>query len=353
MSLIAFSPPLPEADAGLEPLDRLIAGDSALLRLALTRLEQVAPVNATVLLLGETGTGKELFARALHDRSRRRARAFVRVNCAAVPATLAESELFGHERGAFTGAVATRQGRFELADGGTILLDEIGDLTPEIQAKLLRVLQEGEFERVGSSRCRHVDVRVVAAANRELEGDVAAGRFRADLFYRLCVFPIRLPPLRERRDDIPALVWFFIHRHQRDLERRVSTVPHDVMRSLQQHDWPGNIRELENVVVRALIRSTGDKLQLDEFGGSLCPAANPASPPDDRLDTVQRAHIERVLAECGWRIEGFGNGAARLGLHPNTLRYRMQKLGIVNPTRRKAQEPGLDAPCATPPAASP
>ena len=206
-----------------------IVGQSAALRVALTRLMQVASMNSTVLLLGETGTGKELFARALHDRSRRHARALVRVNCAALPPSLVESELFGHERGAFTGAVSMRQGRFEIADGGTIFLDEIGDLPLELQAKLLRVIQEGEFERVGSSRTRKVDVRVITATHRDLEREVAEGRFRADLYYRLSVFPIQLPALRERTEDIPALVWFFIHRLQRELERRITKVPEPVM----------------------------------------------------------------------------------------------------------------------------
>ncbi|HET7218867.1 MAG TPA: sigma 54-interacting transcriptional regulator [Vicinamibacterales bacterium] len=309
-----------------------IVGESAPLRMALTRLAQVAPMNSSVLLLGETGTGKELFARAVHDRSRRRARALVRVNCAALPPTLVESELFGHEKGAFTGAVSMRQGRFELADGGTIFLDEIGDLSAEMQAKLLRVLQEGEFERVGSSRTKKVDVRVIAATHRDLETDVASGRFRADLYYRLSVFPISLPPLRERREDIPRLVWFFIHRHQRDLGRRITKVPQDVMQALQQHAWPGNVRELENVIERAMIRSTGDTLELDETLGRR-PAALP-SPATETLDDIQRAHIESVLAESGWKINGAHNAAERLGIHPNTLRFRMKKLGIVAPPRR-------------------
>jgi transcriptional regulator with GAF, ATPase, and Fis domain len=313
-----------------------IVGESAALRLALNRLGQVAPMNASVLLLGETGTGKELFARAAHDRSRRRSRALVRVNCAALPPTLVESELFGHEKGAFTGAVAARQGRFELADGGTIFLDEIGDLAQDIQVKLLRVLQEGEFERVGSSRTRRVDVRVIAATHRDLDADIAAGRFRADLYYRLSVFPIVLPALRERREDIPSLVWFFINRHERELGRRFTRVPQSVMQALQQHAWPGNVRELENVIERAMIQSSGDTLHLDEsFGRARRPAIEAAQPSGDRMDAIQRAHIEGILAQCGWRINGVNNAAERLGMHPNTLRFRMKKLGIVCPHRQR------------------
>ena len=316
-----------------------IVGEGTSLGLALTRLGQVAPMNSSVLLLGETGTGKELFARAVHARSRRRNRALVRVNCAALPPTLVESELFGHEKGAFTGAVSMRQGRFELADGGTIFLDEIGDLQPEIQAKLLRVLQEGEFERVGSSRTQKADVRVIAATHRDLEADVAAGRFRPDLYYRLSVFPIYLPALRERVEDIPSLVWFFIQRLQRDLGRRITKVPQAVMSALQQHGWPGNVRELENVIERAMIRSTGDTLMLDEtFARAKRPAVDGTNTTTaDTLDAIQRAHIETVLSECGWKINGRRNAAERLGLHPNTLRFRMKKLGIVCPDRPRRQ----------------
>ena len=313
-----------------------IVGESAALRLALTRLEHVAPMDSSVLLLGETGTGKELFARALHDRSRRRGRTLVRVNCAALPPTLVESELFGHEKGAFTGAVSTRLGRFELADGGTIFLDEIGDLLPEIQVKLLRVLQEGEFERVGSSRTKRVNVRVIAATHRDLEADVAAGRFRADLYYRLSVYPIHLPALRERRDDIPTLVWFLIHQRQRELGRRITAVPQATMHALQQHMWPGNVRELENVIERALIHSSGDTLQLDEtFTCAARPPAAAVGPTADKLDAIQRTHIETVLQQSHWRISGANAAAERLGLHPNTLRFRLKKLGIVLPSRRE------------------
>jgi formate hydrogenlyase transcriptional activator len=309
-----------------------IVGESQVMRGALERLCQVAPLNCSVLLQGETGTGKELFARALHERSRRRSRALVRVNCAALPPTLVESELFGHEKGAFTGAVSMRQGRFELADGGTIFLDEIGDLPYEMQGKLLRVLQEGEFERVGSSRTRRVDVRVVAATHHNLEEAAAEGHFRPDLYYRLSVFPIVVPALRDRREDIPSLMWFFIQRHQRELGRRIAKVPQHVLDQLMDHDWPGNVRELDNVVERAMIRSTDGTLQLD---GAIGDKPRERLAASGTLDDMQRSHIESILRQCGWRINGIGNAAERLGMHPNTLRFRMKKLGILSPREQK------------------
>jgi formate hydrogenlyase transcriptional activator len=312
-----------------------IVGQSLPMRRALARVAQVAPTSAAVLLLGETGTGKELVARALHQRSPRSGRAFVRVNCAAIPATLIESELFGHEKGAFTGAVATRAGRFEAAHGGTLFLDEIGELGIDLQAKLLRVLQDGSFNRLGSTRTQQVDVRVVAATNRDLERAMAEGVFREDLYYRLSVFPIRLPPLRERREDIPLLVWSIINRRQAELGRHVEDVPRRVMRALEQYDWPGNVRELENIIERAMILSRGPTLHAEDPAGAAGvprPAAahQPATAPR-RLDEVERDHIRSILERCGWRVNGAGNAAEVLGLHPNTLRFRMKKLGISRP----------------------
>ena len=306
-----------------------IIGESGALRESLARVMEVAPTDATVLLTGDTGTGKELFARALHERSARRQRTLVSVNCAALPPTLIESELFGHERGAFTGAVNPRHGRFEVADKGTLFLDEIGEMPLELQAKLLRVLQEGEFERLGSSQTKKVDVRLIAATNRDLQEMATAGKFRTDLLYRLNVFPIRVPTLRERRDDIPRLVWYIIHRRQRALRREITNVPVAVMEMLQAYEWPGNVRELENVVERAMIRSSGDTLMLHESLNS----RNSQGPPESgsTLDVIERRHIQDVLRTCNWRINGVDNAAAKLGLHPNTLRFRMKKLAIERP----------------------
>jgi transcriptional regulator with GAF, ATPase, and Fis domain len=304
-----------------------VVGRSRALQTVLAQVTQVAPTPTTVLLLGETGTGKELLAHAIHDRSPRRDRPLVKVNCAALPPTLIESELFGHEKGAFTGATSARLGRFELADGGTLFLDEIGELPLDLQPKLLRVLQEGEFERVGGTRTHKVDVRVVAATNRDLIHAIGKGRFRDDLYYRVAAFPVHVPPLRERREDIPLLVWSIIERRQVTLGRRIDTVPKRVMDRLMHYGWPGNVRELQNVIERALILSPGPTLQLEELPGA------PTPPTPDRLDEIEREHILRILERCDWRINGEGNAAAVLGLEPSTLRSRMQKLGLRRPTR--------------------
>jgi transcriptional regulator with GAF, ATPase, and Fis domain len=315
-----------------------IVGTSVPLHNALARVQQVAPTDSTVLLLGETGTGKELFARAIHAHSLRNRYNLVSVNCAALPPSLIESELFGHERGAFTGALTERQGRFEVAHRGTIFLDEIGDLPLEIQVKLLRVLQNREFERLGSSRTRKVDVRIIAATHRQLDAAVARGEFRADLYYRLSVFPIRLPPLRDRREDIPALVWDYIRKRQHAMGRFITHVPATVLQRLQRYSWPGNVRELENVIERALIHSTGEVIDVDavDLLDTVEPVAPAISAEPTTLQSVERRHIEEVLRECDWRINGSGNAAEQLGLHPNTLRFRMKKLGIIRTRPRMA-----------------
>lgn len=308
-----------------------IVGKSEPIRSVLAQIEHVADTNASVLLLGETGTGKELLARAIHDRSQRRDRPLVKVNLAAFPSSLIESELFGHIKGAFTGAVADKVGRFQLADGGTLFLDEIGELDPELQTKLLRVLQEGDFERIGSSQTMRVDVRIVAATNRDLRRAMEDSRFRPDLYYRLAVFPIEIPPLRLRRDDIPLLVWHFIAKKQGRLGKTFDTVPPSVMETLIQYDWPGNVRELENVVERAMILSSGSALTLEE---SLRPVRSRVTRTRSAASrSVKRDQIIRVLKECHWKIKGVGNAAERLGLNPSTLRYRMKVLGIERPSR--------------------
>ncbi|HVO09763.1 MAG TPA: sigma 54-interacting transcriptional regulator [Vicinamibacteria bacterium] len=292
--------------------------------------DQVAATDCPVLLLGETGSGKELVARRIHDRSYRAHRQLVTVNCAALPAGLVESELFGYERGAFTGALKTTPGRFELADGGTILLDEIGELPPETQPKLLRVLQSGEFQRLGATRMARVDTRIIASTNRDLAREVSEGRFRADLFYRLSVFPITLPPLRQRVEDIPLLVWHFITRKQAQLGRNVTEVPEAFMRALASYSWPGNARELENVIERALIMTEGPTLATEwlALGGAV-----PSHAAACTLAEVDREHIRAVLAACGWKVAGKGNAAERLGLSRSTLQFRMKKLGIERPAQ--------------------
>jgi formate hydrogenlyase transcriptional activator len=289
----------------------------------------VAPTDATVLLQGETGTGKELLARAVHQQSFRSDHPLVTVNCAAIPAALLESELFGHERGAFTGAVAQKLGRFELAHQGTLFLDEIGDLPLELQPKLLRILQEHAFERLGSTRARRVDVRLVAATNRELAPLVDAGQFRADLYYRLNVFPITVPPLRQRSEDIPLLVRHFVRHYARQLRKRIDTIPADAMAALTHYHWPGNVRELQNVIERAVILSPDPvlRLVLDELPQSR-PA--PGSLAGARtLEEVEREHILRVLQDTKWVVGGPHGAAARLGLRRTTLLYRLEKLGIA------------------------
>jgi formate hydrogenlyase transcriptional activator len=320
-----------------------IVGQSAALRRVLERVSQVASTSSSVLLLGETGTGKELLAQAIHERSPRRAKAFIKVNCAALPMSLIETELLGHERGAFTGATAAHAGRFELADGGTLFLDEIGDLAVELQSKLLRVLQDGEVQRLGATRPRKVDVRLVAATNQDLERAMAEGRFRRDLYYRLSVFPIQIPPLRERREDIPLIAWAFVERRQAKLGRRIEQIPSDVVDALVAYDWPGNVRELENVLERALILSPGQTLRLDDplrAPGRAAPAAaapaaasspGAGSAANHSFDAMAREHVRAVLERCSWRINGPGGAAEVLAVHPNTLRSRMKRLGLARP----------------------
>lgn len=304
-----------------------IIGQSHPLKSVLLNIRQISAAGTTVLILGETGTGKELVARAIHAASHRRDRPMVKVNCAALPASLIESELFGHEKGAFTSAQARQIGRFELADKNTIFLDEIGELPLESQGKLLRVLQEGEFERLGSSRTIQVDVRIIAATNRNLEEEVRKGRFRRDLWYRLNVFPITVPPLRERREDIPLLVNLFVNKFSRKMGKTIERIPSSVMRSLQNYDWPGNVRELENVIERAVINTRGLSLQLlDNLKTSLTACRTAASRLT--LEEVERDHIVQVLEETRGRVEGPTGAALILGLHPSTLRGRMRKLGV-------------------------
>ena len=312
-----------------------MTGTSAVLREVLTQVDRVAPTDATVLLVGETGTGKELLARHVHVRSPRAAAPLIRVNCAAIAPGVFESELFGHERGAFTGALERRVGRFELAHGGTLFLDEIGELPLEIQVKLLRVLQEGEVERVGSGRPIPVDVRVVAATNRDLEADVAVGRFRADLFYRLNVFPVRVPPLRERPEDLPLLIDHFLAKLRRKLGKPLGLLAPESLARLRRYPWPGNVRELQNVLERSCVLATGEVVEVvDALRADAVPSAGAAL---RSLEEIEREHILLVLGTTHGVIQGTHGAARILGLHPNTLRSRMERLGILNAATRRAR----------------
>jgi PAS domain S-box-containing protein len=310
-----------------------LLGQSDPMKYLLYRIRQVAPSDTTVLIQGETGTGKELVAEAIHALGPRKGRPLVKVNCAALPPSLAESELFGHEKGAFTGAQALRKGRFELSDGGTLFLDEVGELSPELQAKLLRVLQDGTFQRVGGDRTLKADVRVVAATNRTLSREVATGRFREDLWYRLNVFPITVPPLRQRKDDIPVLAQYFVERCCQRLGKATLDLPRSVLQALQAHSWPGNVRELQNTIEQAVLVSDGKAIRLGEtsVGGEAVAAAGglvAASAALGTLEDVERGHIRAVLEASGWKLEGVDGAASLLGLKPSTLRSRMARLGI-------------------------
>jgi transcriptional regulator with GAF, ATPase, and Fis domain len=305
-----------------------IIGDSAALQSVLIKAEQVAPTDSTVLILGETGTGKELLAAAIHGMSTRKERLMVKVNCAALPSSLVEAELFGREKGAYTGALSRELGRFEIADESTILLDEIAELPLELQSKLLRVLEDGEFERLGSSTTRKVNVRVLAATNRDLAQAVADKEFREDLYYRLNVFPIELPPLHDRAEDIPQLVWAFVQEFSEMMGKTIDTIPRATMNALKTYSWPGNVRELRNVIERAMIVSPGPRLDVEvpRISGSGSDTAS-----SDRLADIERDHIQSVLNSTAWRIRGEGAAAERLGLKPTTLEARMKKLGIERP----------------------
>ncbi|MEJ2616043.1 MAG: sigma 54-interacting transcriptional regulator [Ignavibacteriaceae bacterium] len=292
----------------------------------LYKVEQVSSTDAIVLILGESGTGKELLARAIHSLSSRKNKPLIKVNCAALPAYLIESELFGHEKGAFTGAYAKKIGRFELANEGTIFLDEIGELPLELQAKLLRVLQEGEFERLGGTIPIHVDVRVIAATNRDLENALKEGTFREDLYYRLNVFPIKIPPLRERKEDIPVLVNHFINKHCKKIGKKIESISPKLMKNLINYDWPGNVRELENVIERAIIVSPENSFKLEESLNQNKENGNTTG--FQSLDEIEKKYIIDVLESTNWRVSG-PNGAAKiLGLVPSTLQFRMKKLNI-------------------------
>jgi chemotaxis protein methyltransferase CheR len=305
-----------------------IVGKSDEINYVLYKIEQIAATDTTVLVLGETGTGKELVARAIHNLSLRRDRALVKINCATLPATLIESELFGHEKGAFTGALNRQMGRFEIADGTTLFLDEIGEMPLELQPKLLRVIQDGQFERLGSSQTSQVDVRIIAATNRNLEEEVHQGRFREDLWYRLNIFPITVPPLRERREDISLLVDFFVGKISKRLGKSIESIPATVMSALQSYHWPGNIRELENVLERAVINSSGPKLHLAD---ELKKPDKGSTEANRTLEDVEREYILRVLRKTDWKVSGKNSASEILGLNRSTLRARIRKLGIQKP----------------------
>jgi len=304
-----------------------IVGESEILKHILYRVDQVASMDTTVLLEGETGTGKDLFARALHQRSKRSEKPLITVNCASLPANLIESELFGHEKGAFTGALQRQVGRFQLANGGTIFLDEVGEIPIELQAKLLRVLENGEFELIGNPTTKKVDVRVIAATNRDLEKEILRGGFRKDLFYRLNVYPITIVPLRERVSDILQLVEHFIKRFNLKLGKNITRIPRKVVEQLKKYNWPGNIRELENVIERAVILSTSSTLSIEKLRA-------PDYAAEEKLHSLadnERNYILKVLDRTLWRIEGPKGAAGILNMHPGTLRSRLQKLGITRP----------------------
>src|ERR1700720_508458 len=308
-----------------------IIGNSPALESVLEQVEQVAPTDSSVLIQGETGTGKELIARAIHNLSARCGRPFVKLNCAAIPFDLLESELFGHERGAFTGAIAQKIGRFELADKGTLFLDEVGDIPPGLQPKLLRVLQEQEFERLGSTRTHRVDVRLVAATNRNLVDMVKRNQFRSDLYYRLNVFPIPLPPLRARREDIPALVEHFVEIYAHRMDKQIERIPPETMSALSSYQWPGNIRELQNFIERSVILTSGNVLHPPLT--SLKSAAVVESIGAITLEDAERDHICKTLEQTRWVVAGPNGAAARLGIKRSTLYFRMQKLGISRTNR--------------------
>lgn len=305
-----------------------IVGQSDGLNYVLYKIEQIASSNTIILVLGETGTGKELVARAIHGLSPRKDRALVKVNCATLPSNLIESELFGHEKGAFTGSHSRHLGRFEVSDGATLFLDEIGELPLELQPKLLRVVQDGEFERLGSSRTIKVDARIIAATNRNLEVEVQRGRFREDLWYRLNIFPITMPPLRDRLDDIPLLVDFYVKKISRRMGKKIEVIPISVMNTLQNYHWPGNVRELENVLERAVINSSGPKLRLMD---ELKKPQMDLPTAQKTLEAVEREHIMRILDQTQWKVSGKNGAAEILGLNRSTLRARMRKLGIFKP----------------------